>query len=187
MVVVSRTPESILVIHDGSLPALAACLMAPELEAVVAWAPASGSSLRGVGAEEHAQRAMVHQQAELLGFRAVVTAPAVPAAPNTPKGIEQTMSLLAAVSSAVELGCSRVVWPVTAGEDFEQLAEAAERAALVNRLCWLDADQPSRERAPRAVRLDTPFLDLTGQQVLDIARDLGAPLQICWMDSQVPV
>lgn len=139
--------EPILVINDGSLPALVACLMARDLERVTAWVPPSGSSLRGVGADEPSQASLVTQQADLLAFERVVVAPAL-ARPVPERWIEQPQSLLAAMNTARTLGCARVVWPVVAGDRLADMLEFSERAALINRLSWLG----EAERASTAER-----------------------------------
>ncbi len=201
-----RPPEPILVINDGSVAALVACLLAPELSKVTVWVPPAGSSLRGVGADEASQMSLVSQQSDLLGYERVVT-PAPLARPVAERWIEQPASLLLALADARRLGCTRVVWPVVHGESPAEMLEAAERAALVNRLCWLGeperaASDPGSAEAggmggaggqggmgagPQTIRLETPFVDLTPSQVMDMARDLDAPLQTCWWDAGVMV
>ncbi len=185
-----------LVVHDGSLAALVACLMAPELHEVVAWMPPSGSPLRGLGAPEQTQASLVTQQAELLGYGGVASGEPLSAQKHTgepqpaSRSIQTSRHLLEAIAAAQALGCRRVIWPVVAGESMSEMAEAAERAALLNRLCWLGLEEP-RPRdgrlspepgasAGKPIRVETPFVDLTSAQVLEMAEDLGAPMQLCW-------
>ncbi|MFM9956769.1 MAG: hypothetical protein ACKVZJ_01725 [Phycisphaerales bacterium] len=203
----SALPEPILVINDGSLPALVASLMARDLERVTAWIPPSGSSLRGLGADEASQASLVNQQSDLLAYERVIAASALQR-PVPERWIEQPQSLLSAMNVARALGCLRVIWPIVAGDRLSEMLEFAERAALINRLSWLGESEraSTAERAvPAAVsghatvghgtvhgggtgagvpshafRLETPFIDLTTAQVAEIARDLDAPLQACW-------
>ncbi len=190
----TRAPEPILIINDGSLAALVASLLAPDLSRVTAWVPPAGSSLRGVGADDAAQVALVSQQSDLLGYERVMTPPAL-ARPVAERWIEQAQSLMLAVAAARQAGCTRVVWPVVCGERIQDMLECSERASLVNRLCWLgEGERAAGEgsgaapgTAPGAMRLETPFVDLTPGQVGEMARDLDVPLQACWWDVGVTV
>jgi len=203
----SRPPEPILIINDGSLAALVASLLAPDLSRIIAWLPPSGSSLRGVGADEASQLSLVTQQADLMGYERVISPPALPR-PVGERWIEQTQSLLAAVASACESGCTRVIWPVVAGDRMAEMLEFSERGSLLNRLCWLgesdrqsstaQADTQDRtgpaagsismnEGEVRSIRVETPFVDLVPSQIGDMARDLDAPLQVCWWDAEAHV
>jgi hypothetical protein len=183
-----------LIINDGSLAALVASLLAPDLSRVTAWVPPAGSSLRGVGADDAAQVALVSQQSDLLGYERVMTPPAL-ARPVAERWIEQAQSLMLAVAAARQAGCTRVVWPVVCGERIQDMLECSERASLVNRLCWLgEGERAAGEgsgaapgTAPGAMRLETPFVDLTPGQVGEMARDLDVPLQACWWDVGVTV
>lgn len=189
-----QKPPDVMVIHDGSLPALVACLMVPDLSGVVAWVPPTGSSLRAIGADEAVQRSMASQQAELLGFHTLMDGPHLPDLPRLGRAFEQGILLLSACGAAKALGIRRVIWPIVAGDSVERLAEASERASLINRLCWLgdgdEVDPPTGDAAgpggsrglesARGVRLESPFVDLTPGQLRDIADDLNAPLQACW-------
>lgn len=184
--------EPILIIHDGGLPALVACLMVPDFSDVIAWVPPAGSSLRGVGADHIAQSAFVRQQADLLGFGRVLT-PAGPGETDADAGahrvFEQPRTLLRAAADATALGCRRWVWPIVAGDRAQDLLEFSERAALINRLLWLAEAARTTDpgAAPSPPRLETPFIDLTPAQVADAARDLDAPLAACWWTEEMPV
>lgn len=190
-----RPIEPILVINDGSVAALVACLLAPELSRVTAWVPPSGSTLRGVGTDEASQLALVSQQSDLLGYERVVTPAALPR-PVPERWIEQPASLLMAVEAARRFECTRVIWPAVCGERIQHMLECSERAALINRLCWLGESErattdaegtPAANPAAPALRVETPFVDLTPTQVMEMARDLDAPLQACWWDVGVSV
>lgn len=182
--------EPILIIHDGGLPALVACLMVPNLSDVIAWIPPAGSSLRSAGADPVSQAAFVRQQADLLGFGKVVTPTPETAGPSEHHRVfEQSRTLLRAAADAAALGCRRVVWPVVAGDRAQDLLELSERAALVNRLLWLAEAARTTDpgAAPPAPRLETPFIDLTPAQIADAAKDLDAPLAACWWTEEMPV
>lgn len=201
----SRSSEPILIINDGSLAALVASLVAPDLSRVIAWLPPSGSSLRGVGTDEASQASLVNQQADLLGYERVISPPALPR-PVAGRWIEQTQSLLAAVAAACGFGCTRVVWPVVAGDRISEMLEFSERGSLLNRICWLGEGErnsaasseaferavhtvvaPAPDGCARSIRVETPFVDLTPFQIGDMARDLDAPLQVCWWDAEAHV
>ena len=169
--------ERVLVIHDGSLAAMVACLMAPSLGEVVAWLPAPGSLLRGRGAGEAMQDALAVQQAEILGLGRLVRAGSI--APLPPdgvasgelqrsssvgggiwRGMARSIELLLAIAHAREHRCRRVIWPVICDGSIDAMFEVTERATLVTRLAWLDppGEEEIRALPPGAwiVRLRDP-------------------------------
>lgn len=163
-----------IVISDGSLPALvAACLAAEEAregEAVGLWAvrPLADD---GGGAAERA----VQAHAELLGAE-IIDADDPSGVPPTPAGGAPTASgvLLHAATAAAAAGASRLIWPEVAAGDLERMAREADRALLISRLVGLD------EAAPARFEIETPLLDLTDEQVAELALDLDAPVWRCW-------
>ena len=199
--------ERVLVIHDGSLAAMVACLMAPSLGEVVAWLPAPGSLLRGRGAGEAMQDALAVQQAEILGLGRLVRAGSI--APLPPdgvasgelqrsssvgggiwRGMARSIELLLAIAHAREHRCRRVIWPVICDGSIDAMFEVTERATLVTRLAWLDPpgeegefQRSGGEEAAGSVRVETPFADLTAEQIAEMASDLDAPVQAAWWPS----
>ena len=163
--------ETVLVIHDGSPEALVASLICPDPGSVVAWFPPHLPSART------SRMQTVKRQVDLLGLDSLIT----PGGSDTATGDRQaapfmtTWTLLQAVSAAVTRGCGRVVWPIRCGENLDEGAEAADRALHLSRLVSIDSTV-----GESPVRIDTPLLDLTLDQLLELARELDAPLEASW-------
>lgn len=163
--------ETVLVIHDGSPEALVASLICPDPGSVVAWVPPHLPSAKG------SRMQTVKRQVDLLGLDSLIT----PGGSDNASGDRNagpfltTWTLLQAVSTAASRGCARVVWPIRCGEDLDRGAEAADRALLLARLVAIDT---GAGEAP--VRIETPLLDLTLDQLLELARELDAPIDASW-------
>ncbi len=160
-----------LVLMDGSLPALVAAAMAREGridgagQEAMAWLIGTERMLRCAEA-----------QAEAMGLRVVARAE-----PSEEMSVERTSGivLLASSIAAARLGCGSVVWAshcARAGSanevDIDRVAEAIDRATLVGRLASLEA------RAE--VEVHVPFIDLSDQQIADLAVDMGVEASSCW-------
>jgi len=162
--------ETVLVIHDGSPEALVASLICPDPGRVVAWVPPYLSSAKKSRMET------VKRQVDLLGLDSLITPGGQDATGERMAApFHATWTLLQAASTAASRGCGRVVWPVRCGEDLDAGAEAADRALLISRLIAIDA-----AAGETPVRIETPLLDLTLDQLLDLARELDAPLESSW-------
>lgn len=158
-----------LIIDDGGVGALLACMLSETPGRVVAWhpvttAPAPESRRRSVG---------VHAEwLELGGMEA-----------SAALGSEEPEALLLpALRRGAVLGVTEVVWPVHVGEDVEAMLRESERGRLARRLVWLDLPHP-----PPSIR--TPLLDLTDDQIAELLRDLRAPLGgawWCWWEGDAP-
>lgn len=99
---------------------------------------------------------------------------------DLPVAIHCTHMLTTAAYQAIELGLRRVIWPLRIPEDhpdrINHIGTALDRAMLISRLVSLDA---AAETSPE-VQIETPFIDLTDIQILDLARDMALPLETCW-------
>ena len=100
-------------------------------------------------------------------------------------GAIQSRMLLEAGQIALRAGIRRVVWPirvmrpemnVPVDELVDQIAQVIDRAVLTARLASLDAG----EGTAVDVVIETPFVDLSNEQMLDLADDLAVPLETCW-------
>ena len=95
----------------------------------------------------------------------------------------QTRLLTEAAYLALSMGLKRVVWPIRIGDDHPDrigaIGNAIDRAMLVGRTVSLDA---TPDTAPE-VRIDTPFVDFTTEQVTELSRDMTLPIEICWWNS----
>jgi hypothetical protein len=181
---VRRLDESILVITNGCLASLLACLIA-ESEvggtdgaaasttrlAITPWLAPEASGLFPVWADAKTVRRFVQLQAETMSLQEVVATRAVEAGP-----LACSELLLRAAAQATTLGCRRVIWPIALGNDLDAVHIAAERALAVTQLAALDA--PEGANAPL---IETPFLDFTPTMLAQLAMDLDAPLSACWL------
>ena len=156
-----------LIIMDGGLAGAIACAMECERGLrVVAWQPPPGGGLSSGGrpsAEAGRGGALVRQQAELYGAVEVVQGGSGFEGPA-----DAGTLLLEAARAAAARGALRVVWPRACGESVDEMFRVTERADLVARLAGLEGE----DGAGAGLRLETPFVDLTQEQLLDLARDL---------------
>ncbi len=104
-------------------------------------------------------------------------------------GSIQSRMLLEAAQIALRAGIRRVVWPIRVMRPemdvqmdvqmdtlVDQIAQAIDRAVLAARLASLDAG----EGTGVDVVIETPFVDLSNAQMLDLAGDLAIPFETCW-------
>ncbi len=92
----------------------------------------------------------------------------------------QTRMLTEAAYLALELGLQRVVWPIRIPQQhpdrIRAIGDAIDRALLISRLVTLDAtDETAHE-----VVIETPFVDLSDAQIVELARDMAISLESCW-------
>ena len=169
----------VLIIMDGSLAGAVACAMECERgHTIVAWLPPPRSGLRApdLGAVDAARaERLVREQAELHAVGELIIS-----APDGARA-DPSMLLLDAARAAGARAAARVVWPVARGDSVDAMYRVTERADLATRLARLDAED--RAESGPGVRIETPFVDLTHDQLLDLARDL----EICeetWVGRQ---
>ncbi|RMH25994.1 MAG: hypothetical protein D6693_07940 [Planctomycetota bacterium] len=163
--------EPVLVIADGGLPSLVTMLMLDE--------PARGIALfTGAGADDSAlRRRATDLHVELAGLDRVDEPALAPdALAPLAGGLGESAMLLAAIADAAERRCREVHWPRTADGDLDAMADAADRALLVERLGVIE----SARTGSLDVSLVTPLLDLDDQQIAELAADLAAPVWSCW-------
>lgn len=104
-------------------------------------------------------------------------------------GTRQSVMLLNACLEALSRSIPRVIWPVHAGGgggggaegsstggDLEALAAISDRALLISQLMLVDSGHTSRRHA---LRIETPYMDFTDAQMVDLALDMDAPLGAC--------
>lgn len=176
----------VLVICDGSLASVVACVAAKEASLAarpdgapppprpVAWIPA------GLTESQQASAALIGQT---YGLEVVAQGDTL--GPDaTPDLVESTM-LVHAVYAAAHRGCPAVFWPAhapgsnqspDADPDLNTIARIIDKALLVGRLCALDAEH---HNIP-AIRVEAPYADLNTEQIADLARDLEVKLSLCW-------
>lgn len=173
-----------LIISDGSLPALAALALQDRPDQAVLWVPAMGQ----VAAPR--RLAAVARQAEHFGIDRPVGPGAVRIAAedgsgrSTASALDEAGVLLAALSTARLLRCSRLVWPCQAGMDLDRMAVLHEVTMCAAHLADLDAS-PTRP----APEIRTPVLDCTDEQIVDLIAGSGVPTTLAWWcdhDTQRP-
>jgi len=195
-----EVPGRTLVISDGGVGALVACMAARESLYAGVSAKASRANDAGSSAESGATSAIlrerrplvflgelpassgtarlraVERQCAALDLELVEPTPADANPTSAPRGERATRMLVNAGFAAALRGAGRVLWPVHffngTDIDLDQIADAFDRATLVTRLLGLDA-QPG-------VRVEIPYADFTDRQVAELAVDLDAPLRLCW-------
>lgn len=178
-----RPAASSLVIVDGGLASLIACAAAregsivaagggtPRIQNIAFLSPRFGPD---AGLNSQPRDAAAARHAEMFGLRLT----RADAAKAGDPGEHDSLVLLRAAHEARRNGCEAVIWPVqcAAGNeiDLEAAARASDRALLVARLADLDAD------GGPAPRIETPYADLTDQQIADLVLDMDLPAEACW-------
>lgn len=180
--VVPTLPEArYLVLNDADLASLVCVALAAERwggqgQAPVIvpswWAPEADLAMPLVNRSSERQAA---QYALKSLPEELVVEPADPASGFS----ELSQLLLAATRLAAQRGCESVLFPIRAadledGVSVRTVAREIDRAALVGRLAALDA----ADGAP--VSVVTPLIDLDDEQLIDLARDLSVPFELCW-------
>ncbi|MEM7578017.1 MAG: 7-cyano-7-deazaguanine synthase [Planctomycetota bacterium] len=100
-------------------------------------------------------------------------------ASNSPIAAPQV--LLAALDLAQRLEATRLVWPVHCGGDAGRLALAMEQVALVQHLreaCR--SSETYAQDSQRDIELDTPLLELSTPQMLDLGQRVDASWGLAW-------
>lgn len=89
--------------------------------------------------------------------------------------------VLAAECFAVRHRIGRVVYPASCGLDTDPLGRAIERLLLVEQLAAADVPQGHGDAENRTVpRVETPLLELTDQQIVELGGQLGADFGMSW-------
>lgn len=160
-----------LVIVDGGLESLVASMLIDPPERAVAW------FVGGTPEEIELRRTAARIHADLLGLEELREAPAgADLWADLPGGIGEAGLLLVAISEAIRDERSRVLWPKHVAGDLDGMLDAADRALLIQRIGLIEQQRTSSPN----LRIDTPLIDLSDQQVAELAVDLDAPLWASW-------
>lgn len=174
-----------MIISDGGVAALVACVAAREAIASSVSSSADGEQAEPAKpivwmpafpkASLAARRHAVARQCEALDLE-LLPHEVGEAAQETTAGERASRMLVSAAYAALHRGCNRVVWPVHFDEngqaDLTAVADALDRALLVTRLVALDAGG--------LLRVDVPFADFTDRQVAELVIDMDVPVKTCW-------
>ncbi len=177
-------PARALILSDANLASLLACACAAEELSALDDVNASAArpvvmpfrlseALTQVHIDSVAVQTRHYALTECPGDRR----PASATASSATEGERESVAMLSACHLAASLGCSRVIWPVSAAAsdsiDLDRLTAIADRALVVSRLASLDTP-------PVGVTIEAPYAELTDRQIADLALDIGAALETCW-------
>jgi len=104
--------------------------------------------------------------------------------------------LCAAAAHALRVNAQRLVWAVRAGDDFDKLSQITEAVVMVEHLAAQNpapAPVPAGAQADVAagvgLRVETPLLEMTGPEIIEVGQQLGVPWNLsrdCWLDGEAP-
>jgi len=80
--------------------------------------------------------------------------------------------LLAALGSARLLQAGSVIWPASCNGEAKAVAQATEQTMLADQSCDCDLGE--------SPRVQTPLLELTDRQVVELGEELGVPWNKSW-------
>lgn len=190
MIVPRFTQEQCLILTDSDVESLLAAAMASEQQAIgsiepsmlcPAWWATNADELDVV---LPILESSVTRQGDIFGLRFL---PEQPFYPPESVGVtavhhhaQQTRMLQDAAYLAMQSGIKRVIWPIRIPESqperVKEIGNAIDRAMLISRLVTIDADQST---APEVV-IETPFIDLSDEQILELSLDMSLPIETCW-------
>jgi len=194
--IVPRFPQDrCVILADAGVETLLACAMAAEQQQLAASnAPVLLPAWWGPGEELDmiisAVDPAIAAQASAYGldiFPEQAVYPPEDFEPAGPEdqGLMHSRMLLEAAHLAMKWGIRRVVWPVRAqsvknprpvSDLTDEIATLIDRALLASRLASLDA---TTDTAVDVV-IETPFVDLSNEQIAELVLDLAPPLETCW-------
>lgn len=198
MIVPRFTQERCVILTDGGVESLLACAMASEQQQLSGNATNESSILLPAWWEwTHEIDLMISavdpaivRQAGVYGLDIFPNQSVYP--PDDSQllsecsiGSIQSRMLLEAAQIALRAGIRKVVWPVrvmrpetqqSIDDLVSQIGLSIDRAILASRLASLDAS----ESTPVEVIIETPFVDLSNEQMTDLVGDLAIPLETCW-------
>ncbi len=80
--------------------------------------------------------------------------------------------LITGLTRAIALGASRLIWPAQANGDFDAAVRITEQTVLAKHLALLEHDNPPS--------IETPLLELSDRQLIDLALQLNLPWELVW-------
>jgi 7-cyano-7-deazaguanine synthase len=127
---------------------------------------------------EHARRQALHFGAscliELDASHVYDTPRPQPNRPAPPAVLVRPQLLLSAVAQALQLGMTSIVFPVQFDADFAAMSRATEELVLVHHLVQIE------DAALPYPKVETPLLELTDQQVIELGAQLDVPWHLSW-------
>jgi hypothetical protein len=144
----------------------------------------------GISEPAHAAASRFVETCQLSGL--ITPKVAVRAHGELPRKLQAGLSaselLIAACIEALRRDIHRVIWPIQLGganvptnkintDELDQVADAFDRALLTSRLMAIDA-------GPRGLVIETPYIDFRDAQLMDLAADMDAPINLAWWCDQ---
>lgn len=86
--------------------------------------------------------------------------------------LARSLLLVVGLAQAVQLQAGRLVWPAHSGGRFDLSGRIAEQVVLAESLAQLEQD----ETPP----IETPLLELSDQQVIELGGHLRVPWELAW-------
>jgi hypothetical protein len=178
------TEKGPLLIDRGDLPSLTVAGLESNPNRLVLW------HARGRDAGSVARCTSVRAHADVLRPRELIVIDAIPSGlANRPMegAAADICMLMQATLAAVQLECDRVIWPLRLGPDFARVGPAVDRATAVVELL----DESMIQSGPAGgLTIDLPLVELTREQVVELADDSGVPLRgnfwACEGDGRLP-
>ena len=160
-----------LVINLGNLAGVTALAVQTDAGHVGIWQPRldipSGPALLR----------SVQKQAQIMGIQHLEVVEPLYRPRSTidiqPQGLDISIILLAAAAYALEHECTRLVWPMVIGPDYDGVSRELERAQLITQLIELDM-------GGEALVIDLPFVELSDDQLAEVALHADAPVKAAW-------
>lgn len=162
--------SDVMLIDRGDLASLVALGMESLPRGLVIWHPVE------VWGPHEARRLAVERHAEIFSAQELLIADVAEAglaSNHDGGGVRQGLLLLTALAMANEMGCAKLVWPIQGGYDPERVGRLVTMAQLAGEMAELEQEGGS-------VALSLPIVDLTDAQMVDLADDLGLPMQTFW-------
>jgi hypothetical protein len=162
--------SDIMLIDRGDLPSLVALGMESLPRGLVLWHPVE------VWGPHEPRRLMVERHAEVFSALELLVTDVTEtglAVGHDGGGVRQGLMLLSALALAQELGCAKLIWPVQGGHDPERVGRLVTLSQLAGEMAEL-------EQVGGSVALSLPVVDLSDEQLVDLADDLGVPQQDFW-------
>ena len=120
---------------------------------------------------------IIEMKLPFLNIKRLVVAHTAPHAPP----LIRAQVVMVGLSVAIELGATRLVWPVQANSDFTMASDIAEQTIMAQQLAQIEHVNPPS--------IDTPLLDLSDQQVIELGGQMDLPWKLahsCQMQGDKP-
>ena len=164
----------ILLIDRGDLPSLAAISRVDDPTRLILWHPLEPDNAAP------RRRTVCEGHTDALGvMRLIVNDPGNSgiAEMSPPAMLFHAQMLVQAAMMACQLNCSKIIWPQQIGPDFRRMGEAVDLAHMVTGLASAGR---SGGFESGDFHIDLPLIDLTDEQVVDVADMSGGLMELFW-------